>query len=298
MRKWLLVLVLLPQVYAAQDLAKTLLWRIEPPGGEVPSYLYGTVHSKDDRAFQFGDSVLPALDRCAIAAGELDLDRSAQSGLALMTTMRLPDGKTLEDFYSKREWKRVHVMLEDRMGFMAPMAKRIKPFFVLMLLTENAMGGERPHVLDEFLQLRAREHGQRVIGLETMDEQIAALDAMSLKEQAAMLLDHVDHDGYPGEMDAMLEAYAQQDLEGLMDAAQQSGGMSDAMEAALLTSRNTRMVHRMDSLLQQGESVFFLIGAAHLPGTAGLIEGLRKKGYAVVGVKSAVAAPARREEGR
>jgi hypothetical protein len=213
-----------------------------------------------------------------------------------MTTMRLPDGKTLENLYSKREWKRVNAMLDERMGFMAPMAKRIKPFFVLMLLTESAMGGTQPHVLDEFLQLRAREQGKRVIGLETMAEQVAALDAISLKEQAAMLLDHVDHDGYPGEMDVMLDAYARQDLDALMAAAAQGGGMSVAMQEALLTSRNGRMVHRMDSLLRTGETAFFLVGAAHLPGGAGLIEGLRKEGYAVTGVMGTMRGPALREE--
>lgn len=296
---WYSALALLfPLMGTAQDLEKTLLWRIGSTDGTASGYLYGTVHSKDDRAFQFGDSVLPALDRCRVAAGELDLDRSAQGGLALMTTMRMPDGQRLEDLYRKKDWKRVNAALQEHMGFMAPMATRLKPFFVLMLLTENAMGGEQPAVLDEYLQLRAKEQGHRVIGIETMNEQIAALDAITMKEQAAMLLDHVDHDGYPAEMDAMLDAYAAQDLEGLVEAAERTGSMPDAMERALLTDRNTRIVHRMDSVLRLGESVFFLIGAAHLPGPVGLIQGLRTQGYTVVPVMSVATKPEGIEEER
>ena len=54
---------------AQEELEHSLLWRISTPGVERASYLYGTVHSRDQRAYQFGDSVLPALDRCAIVAG-------------------------------------------------------------------------------------------------------------------------------------------------------------------------------------------------------------------------------------
>ena len=293
-----LLVFLAPACVVAQALEQTLLWRISTADGRGSGYLYGTVHSRDDRAFQFGDSVLPALDRCAIAAGELDLDKSAQGGLALMTTMRLPDGQKLEDLYRKRDWKRVDASVQEHMGFMAPMAMRLKPMFVLMVLTENAMGGDHPKVLDEYLQLRAREQGHRVIGIETMSEQIAALDAIPLKEQATMLLDHIDHGGYPDELTTMLDAYAAQDLEGLVAAAEKSGSMPDALERALLTDRNTRMVQRMDSVLQVGESVFFLIGAAHLPGPAGLIQGLRAKGHSILPVMSVASKRKEREEER
>ena len=216
----------------------------------------------------------------------------------MLTTMRLPGDQRLEDFYKKREWKRVHAAITDHMGLMAPMAAKLKPFFVILLLMENALDGGRPQVLDEYLQLRARENGRRVIGIETMAEQLAALDAMTLKEQAAMLLDHVDHDGYKKEMETMLDAYARQDLDGLFDAANAAGGMPATMEKALLTDRNTRMVHRMDSIMGTGETVFFLIGAAHLPRPEGLIQGLRNNGYMVEPVISAGWKPEPVEMGR
>jgi len=280
------VLFTLPLVSHAQPPEPTLLWRVRSAPQAAPSYLYGTVHSKDDRAFQFGDSVLPALDRCAVVAGELDLDKSKQGGTLMFGAMRLPGDQRLQDLYKKKEWKRVHTVITDRMGFMAPMASKLKPFFVMMLLMENAVDGDRPQVLDEYLQQRGAQNGQRVIGIETMAEQLAALDAMSLKEQAAMLLDHVDHDGYKKETEAMLDIYARQDLHGLFEAANDAGGMPEAMEKALLTDRNTRMVHRMDSIMGTGETVFFLIGAAHLPKAEGLIQGLRNKGYSVEAVMS------------
>ena len=84
----------------AQELAKTLLWRIETED-HAPSYLYGTVHSKDERAFQFTDSVLPALRRCELVAGELDLDAQMSGTMDVMNVMLLPNGQRLEDLYAR-----------------------------------------------------------------------------------------------------------------------------------------------------------------------------------------------------
>ncbi len=295
MRATFLSLCLLPfTVLAQQPLEPTLLWRITSPGAPSHSYLYGTVHSKDQRAFQFADSVLPALDRCAIAAGELDLSADKQLGAALFTTMRMPGGQKLADLYRKKEWARVDGMIKERVGFMAPMLASVKPFFVLAILTENDMndGADGQEVvLDQYLQQRAHANGKRVIGIETVTEQIAAIDAVPLKVQAAMLLDHVDNGGYPGAMDSLLDAYTRQDLEALMTEGEKAGGMPVEFERSLLTERNSRMVERMDVLLRKGEPVFFLIGAAHLPSPGGLIHGLRAKGHVVEAVISGYSTP-------
>lgn len=265
-----------------QPLENSLLWRISSSQiGGNPSYLFDTVHSKDDRAFQFGDTTLPAMARCVVVVGELDLEKAATGMFQLLSKIRMDEGRTLEGLYSKKQWERVRGFLNERLGVGAPMTYSIKPFFVMAMLAETEMEGDHPEVLDQYLMSTAKANGQRTLGLETVAEQMDAMDAMSLKEQAAMLLDHVDHNGYPGEMDAMLDAYAAQDLDLLMASMEKSGSMPKSMERALLTERNTRMVQRMDSLMHVEESAFFLIGAAHLPSPDGLIMGLRAKGYRV-----------------
>jgi uncharacterized protein YbaP (TraB family) len=286
-----LFLLLLPALCGAQDLPHSLLWRITSAEQSAPSYLYGTVHSKDDRAFQFGDSVLPAMARCAAVVGELDLGAEQANAMAMMGAMVMPEGQHLEDLYSKKEWKKVSAALAEGMGVMAPMATRMKPFYIMAMLMEQQMQGEQPKVLDDYLMSTAAAKGQRTAGLETMAEQLAAIDRMSMKEQAEMLLEYVDQDGYLKEFDAMMDAYAAQDLDALMQAMDDAGGMGEEMESALLLERNGRMVQRMDSMMRAGETCFFLVGAAHLPEEEGLILGLRKQGYSVEAVMSAARKP-------
>jgi uncharacterized protein YbaP (TraB family) len=51
-----------------------LLWEISGNGLEKPSYLYGTMHVQDKRAFEFSDSVLDRLHACVTFAAEVRLD--------------------------------------------------------------------------------------------------------------------------------------------------------------------------------------------------------------------------------
>ena len=51
-----------------------LLWRITGNGLKSPSYLFGTMHVRDERVFQFSDSVLVALNSCKAFSAEIDFD--------------------------------------------------------------------------------------------------------------------------------------------------------------------------------------------------------------------------------
>ena len=260
---------------------KALLWSITAPGSVDTSYLYGTVHSRDERAFHMVGRVEERLVEARTVAGELDLEASRKAGLQLMGAMMLPDGATLESLYRKKEWKELEPFLRRELGAMAPLFMRMKPFFVLATLSEAAMPQDRPRVLDDHLLSTAQEQGQRVIGLETLQEQLRALDVLPLKEQATMLLDQARRNDHRQQLEELMQAYMAQDLEALMAITERSGGMPAELERALLTERNERMVQRMDSVMRVDERAMFLVGAAHLPGEQGIIEGLKGRGWMV-----------------
>lgn len=288
MKRWILLLPGLAPLYLlAQGTPKTLLWRVHDLDLGRASYLYGTVHSMDARAFNFSDSMIAALGRADVVAGELDMDIASEQAVGLLHLILMPDGQRLEDLYRRKEWRVVEGALKEELGFQAVLAERMKPYFVIALLTGPGESMDREEMVDDAIMTMARANGQRVIGLETVEEQIAALDVLPLKQQAAMLLDHVERGGDGEEMNDLLNAYAEQDLDRLMTIASEAEGMPPELERSLLVERNARMVQRMDSIMQGGESGFFAIGAAHLPKPTGLIALLRGKGYAVEPVFSA-----------
>jgi uncharacterized protein YbaP (TraB family) len=241
----------------------------------------------DARAFHFSDSMTTALLRADVVAGELDMDVASEQAVGLLHLVLMPKGTRLEDLYRKKDWRVVESALKEELGFQSVLAERMKPYFVIALLTGPGESADHEEMLDDAIMSMARQNGQRVIGLETVEEQIAALDVLPLKQQAAMLLDHVQRGRNGKDMNELLDAYAEQDLDRLMAIASEEEGMPIELERSLLVDRNVRMVQRMDSIMHRGETGFFAIGAAHLPKPTGLIVLLREKGYSVEPVFSA-----------
>mgnify|MGYP000058179428 FL=1 len=270
--------VLCALLATAQPLPHSLLWRISGPGIAAPAFVLGTVHSRDARAYQGNDSLWAAMAACTEVVGELDNEEATKGGLAVLSAMQMPGGKALADLYRKKDLVRVRGALKEHLGLMALASDRMKPFWSMALLTETLMRNDSALVLDEAVQARARAAGQAVSGLESMQDQLTAIDAIPLEDQAAMLLEMVRNDLHRGSIERMMDAYARQDLDALQ-AVVREGGMPSSMDAALLAERNARMAGRMADRLNAGCSCFFAIGAAHLPGAGGVLVSLQGLGF-------------------
>jgi uncharacterized protein YbaP (TraB family) len=122
------------------------------------------------------------------------------------------------------------------------------------------------------------------VGIETVDEQIGALNVLSYQEQADLLVDAV-HDLEKGADTGgdMVKYYLEQNLDSIaeMDA---TADMPPKLYRALVTDRNKRMAERIGDMAQK-QSTFAAVGALHLPGNEGVITLLREKGYTVEAVK-------------
>ena len=284
MHKLLSFLFALPLWATAQDPQNGLLWRISPPEGGPSSYLLGTVHSRDARAYTSIALAQTAMDACQSVYGEVDMEAAKGFNASIAASVMLPGGQTLKDLYSLGKYKRVEKALREKLGPMYVLLSHMKPLLLSAVLTEESMGKDSSRVLDEYLQVRARDMGKRAGGIETMAEQLAAMDAIPLKDQADMLYETVRSKGQAKEMDRLLNAYAKQDL-GTIGKLMKDGGMSDAFSRPLLTERNVVMAQRIDSLMHDGTALF-AVGAAHLPGEKGVLQLLKARGLEVKAVRS------------
>lgn len=248
------------------------------------------MHSRDARAFSHVGEWLSLIDQVDAVAGELDLTDPGSEALAMARGMLMPDGRSLADLYSGRKHRQVKQAMEGKLGPMAIMADRIKPFYLMAMLSEMGMRNDSAMVLDQYLQVKAQEMGKDVLGVETMEEQLRAVDDLPLKDQAEMLYESVRKGFDRKVIERMMEAYAAQDLDKL--AAYVNGsGMSQKVGDRLLTERNGVMATRMDSLMREGRTFLFALGAGHLPGRDGVLAQLRAMGYAVVPVEAAALRP-------
>ena len=143
MRRLLATLLpLFPAIVGAQPTPRTLLWSVTAPMGE-PSFLYGTLHSRDARVFQFQDSVLLAFAACDVIAGELEVKEARRLDNAVMNAMLLPNGSSLDRLYNKRDYLRVIDGLKEKLGPLAPMCTKLRPFYTVAMQCEMDLGNDR-----------------------------------------------------------------------------------------------------------------------------------------------------------
>ncbi len=261
----------------------SLLWEVSGNGLAQPSYLYGTMHSKDLRVHQLlNDSVYAALTRSQAIALELVVKPEEQ--LSLMKQMFMKD-TILTMLYDEKKYNIVMDYIKRKMGNLTFLFKidQIKPIFLITLLSEmdkdTAAYPQTAEPLDMYLQQWGTAQKKQLIGIETMEEQVAALDAIPLKIQAQMLLDAANEEAKNDSLEqVMMRIYLNQDIDSLLVFYQSE--KTDVLDKALVLHRNKNMADRIAHILKE-KNIFVAIGALHLPGKNGVIELLRAKGYRV-----------------
>ena len=272
--------VLTFELYAQAD-STTLLYEVSGLGLKMSSYVFGTIHVRDKRVFKLNDSVWYCFNKSDVIAGELSFDQKELKAFAA-NEMMMPNGKTLSSLLSAEEYHKVKVYAKELLGWKAFIVDRIKPIFTVSLLSESSVKSDEKYPLDIYLQEKGKKKKKEIVGIETVAEQMAAIDTISLTEQAEMLLEYVNNPVKSNEdVERIIKLYQQGRLLDLYEMVFLE--LDDKTEAALLTKRNHVMVDRVVEMMKT-KSVFMAIGSAHLPGEEGVLHLLQEKGYKVRGI--------------
>jgi uncharacterized protein len=270
-----------------------LLWKIEKPA--MPeSYLFGTMHVNDPKVTKLSPKVEQAFMQAEHFVMEVLLNFQAMGYMA--SSSYFNDGRTLQDVMSPVEYKRLGQLISQRLGISEGVMKHMKPWAILMMLMvpQNQQADQQsgqPNMesaLDMQLYRRASQRKIKLTGLESIQEQIAIFESMSLQDQLWMLNRSIeDIEKTDQQMPEMLNAYVARDLAKLVKIQQAAmyddSEIDDQFMYQLVNVRNERMVKRMLPVLKQGNA-FIAIGALHLPGEDGVLHLLEKQGFTVTSI--------------
>ncbi len=274
-----------------------LLWKIEK-AGVAPSHLFGTIHLSDSRVTDFSSKVTGALYSSKTLALEVADLSDAALGAALATSADLlvyADGQTLEQKLQKAEFERVRSLTEQA-GIPGDVAKLLKPWLVSTLLAISDCERRQIEagfpVVDMRLGEEAKEKGIPVVGLETIELQLAALAGVPDDEQLQMLKVGLKYADRTSDMlETLLQLYLKRQMGAAMPfqiaLAEKLGftaSIFDGFQKNLLVDRNAGMAKKAAPLLDIGQA-FVAVGALHLPGKTGLVALLRDAGYTVTPVE-------------
>jgi hypothetical protein len=274
-----------------------LLWRIEKPG-LAPSTLFGTIHSTDESALEVARRAAQSINGAKVVATELggpiDLVEKANITAATLAEALDRDHDTFEGAIAPGDRENIEKLITS-LGYPVEFAHHLKPWFLAILTALPKCEAERETLnlpeVDQFLAQTARDSGVKVIGLETAEEQIAAIANMRPQVAATLLTLAARDPALNDDLYAtMLRLYRESRPAEIVAISDALGGLSEAERAAqdefmraLLQDRNATMAERAAPLLASG-GAFIAVGALHLAGEAGLVERFRAQGYTVTKV--------------
>ena len=268
----------------AQAWDRGLLWRVG--AGDAPaSHLYGTLHLDDEAAKAFAPTVRSALAGARLFRPELRSD--PVSGRTFAAATRLPPGPGLRALIGDALFERIALLFATQYRLPPQAADRLKPWAAFLQLSQPARAPVE--TVDAALEALARGYGKPVEPLESVEEQIAAVESIPRASQLELLAAQAErHAEAMAALDELKRLYLAEDLAGL---ARHQQALADAAGAAvrraiddlmehLLFRRNERIAAALESDLKRG-GVFVAIGALHLHGERGLPALLARSGYRV-----------------
>lgn len=275
-----LLLALLAVFSTGAWAAPGLFWKAESPAGNT-IYLFGTIHTDDNRVTDFSPAVIGALKSVDVFMMET---LAPQDNSVLM----MPDGN-LRDMLTEQELDKVYALADFHVMHRGAVL-RMKPWLLAAIF--DSPRPLTPFAQDNLLMTQAEDFGKEVAGIETAAAHFATMDAFSRDEQLIMLravLARTPEDKQR-DYEKLVQAYLKGNSETLAALDEKiTGGMLppalwQRMRARLLDERNVLMAERMIAA-SADKKLFVGVGASHLAGNAGLLARLQQAGFKLSAVK-------------
>ena len=279
---FILGVLMMASCASSDKLENTLLWEISGNGLEKSSYLFGTIHISCDATLS--DKVVNALDKTSQVVLEIDIDDPMMQ-MKTMQGMMMKDGKTLNDLVTEEEYQIIDSLFIKNMGMSVEMMKTIKPSMLQSMLLPKLLDCSMQSFEMELVKV-AKEQGEEVKGLETIEYQLSIFDEIPYEDQIKELVrsakDNLAFDKTT--IKAMLNVYQKEDINRMLDMMDEDEtSIMNEHSDKMLDTRNTNWIPEIGKFAKE-KPTFFGVGAAHLAGEKGVINLLREAGYTVTPV--------------
>ena len=259
---------------ASQATEKGLFWKLESPTGVV-SYLFGTMHTDDNRVADMTPKMLEAMK--SVDTFIMEAEPTQDPSIFMMKEASLPSLLTQTEFDQVRDLAEFHVM---HLGA----AMQMKPWLLAVIF--DLPKPQTEFAQDNLLMTKSEDFGKEIKGLETGQEHFSIMDAFSMDEQMVMLRAVLKRTPAQKEVDfeSLIAEYLQGDSDKITALNEKiTAGMLPAdiwakIKDKLLDKRSVVMAERALKVTNE-KPVFLAVGASHLAGDIGLINAFKKAGY-------------------
>ena len=259
---------------ANKEKINAIFWQITDLQGK-DHYLFGTIHTDDNRVSNFRPIVAEKLKKIDIFVMEADevIDRSILQ----------VDPKVYNGYLTEDELEKIN-LLADFHTMPREHILSMKPWILAVIF--DSPRPITPFNQDNLLKSKAEDFMKITQGLETPREHFNALDKFTIDEQISLLKAVLKKDlkqkeaGY----ELLVSAYLTFNTEKILQTDTQltkslvSKSTWEKMEYYFLTRRNKFFGERVKELIK-GNRIFIAVGASHLGGETGLLNQFKEAGF-------------------
>jgi uncharacterized protein YbaP (TraB family) len=239
----LLLCGLLLCVTARADGALHTLWEVHGKHNTV--YLLGSIHVLRPSDYPLSPAVLAAYADSKALLMEVNLEdiNSEQVQAEMLGSAVLPGGKTLVEVLGKERYGRADGLARG-VGVELSMFDQFAPWFAAEAISQlqlTQLGFQAESGVEMFFMGKARSDGKNVAGLETVHDQIALFQNMSLDTQADYLVSSLEqaHD-LPKDIDSMVRAWRHGDAQWFAAQMQSEFGRNSRLYDSIIGARNRK----------------------------------------------------------
>ena len=279
------------EINNVSELQNSLLWEISRNDLTAKSYLFGTNHIIGGSYVDTSQVIMEYFMNSNVIITEAvkdDIDTAM-----LLQAIEMKD----DEYYSFADSEDEEYLKEffRKNSILKPYAEFyfiLKPIFYWILFYYTEYFRNEPSVKSDFISLdfyfmeQAAELNKKLLGLETVNEQMSYFtDSISVKTQLKILLETIRTSDERLKLGTtyLNSCYLNQDLN-CMFSFMIFGSNFPKENELFIVSRNKRWMQKLPSIINYNAS-FIAVGAGHLPGSNGLISLLRMQGYEVNPIK-------------
>lgn len=266
-----------------------LLWKISGNGLAKPSYLFGTHHLVDKDQIKNIDQIIDLSKQTDAVVGEMEIPDPATVQMKMLQAGMLT-GTTMKELLSPEDYQLADAEFQQLMGTGLSQLGTMKPMLLETLYSGlifmQAYGmTKQPEAIDGILQKTAKENNKKVIGLETLDQQMdIILNSLPLKRQAEILMYDIRNKQKGIDLQLNItDAYKKGDMAKADALDKADDSMTPDEKKILAENRNNNWMTQLPGLMKT-QSCFIAVGFLHLVGDKGLVAQLKKAVYTVEAV--------------
>ena len=260
------------------------MWMAEGENNRV--YLLGSVHLLRQQDHPLPEIIDIAYDDSESLFMELDMDDL--DPLAMQATINrlgmLDNEQSLQEVMGDDLYTRA---LETATNLDIPleMLHQTEPWYAAITVEQLALtriGFNPLYGIEMHMTQKASRDGKPIHGFETVDEQLAFLDGLSLDAQRELLMQTLEESkSIRDTMDELILAWRTGDIAFMEENLLVDVANYPELYETIVVDRNRNWVTTIDRLLGESDDYLVIVGALHLVGEDGVPRLLEKRGHKV-----------------